>query len=106
MVCKLFFSTFVLAVKGFINLKMGTRAFCLKDEDHVAQVLWLPVMTWFQSRKNLKHVVRFAAFGIFLAIVVLRSWSLVVSFTTCCELTNRLLSCVPPLLSFHVICNC
>jgi hypothetical protein len=30
LVCKLFFSTFVLAVKGFINLKLGTRAFRLK----------------------------------------------------------------------------
>jgi hypothetical protein len=30
MVCKLFFSTYALAVNGFINLKLGTRAFYLK----------------------------------------------------------------------------
>jgi hypothetical protein len=33
MVCKLFFSTYVLAVYGFINLRLGTRAFCLKKMD-------------------------------------------------------------------------
>jgi hypothetical protein len=29
MVCKIFFGIYVLPVKGFINLKLGTRAFCL-----------------------------------------------------------------------------